>query len=91
MLRFALAVPASLVAIALTVFCATDLPDGAAAAAGWWLVTASIWLGAGLGMWLWFRWLPVPDEFDNPFGPARLTLVAIHIGGVLAGIALILA
>jgi hypothetical protein len=89
-LRFALALPASLVAAGLTAFCMTGLPTGRVNAAGWLAVTAAVWLGAAMGMWLWFRWMPVPAAFENPFGPARLTLVAIHVGGVLAGIGLIL-
>jgi hypothetical protein len=90
MLRFALAVPASFVAIGLTGLCLTSLPDNAINAAGWWMVTASIWLGATMGMWLWFRWMPVPMALADPFGRARLALIALHVGGVLAGVGMIL-
>lgn len=89
-LRFALAVPAVLVASGLTAFCFRGLPHDDLVAAGWWTVTGSIWFGATMGTWLWFRWVPVPSPFDNPFGVPRLTLIALHIGGVLVGIGLIL-
>ncbi len=89
-LRYGLAAPALLVAVALTVFCLTDIPDDTLAAAGWWTVTASIWFGATLGTWLWFRWLPVPDALDDPFGTLRLVLVAIHVAAALVGIGLVL-
>jgi len=89
-LRYALALPAALVGVGLTAFCVSGLPDDRLVSAGWWTVTASIWLGATLGTWLWFRWMPVPPSFDDPFGGPRLALVALHIGGVLVGIGLIL-
>lgn len=90
-LRYALSVPAVLFAGGLTVF-STSLPDLAAtSAAGWWTITVSLWFGAMLGMWLWFRWLPVPTRLIDPFALGRLTLVTAHIGGVLIGIALVIA
>ena len=90
-LRYVLSLPATLVAGSLTALSARlPNPDGTSAV-GWWMVTASLWFGAVLGMWLWFRWLPVPARLTDPFGTARLALVAIHIGGVLIGIALVLA
>jgi len=91
MLRYTLTIPATLVAIGLTIFCLTGLPSRTLAVAGWWTITAAIWFGATLGMWLWFRWMPVPQALDDPFSTARLALIALHVGGVLTGIALILA
>lgn len=90
-LRYGLSIPATLVAGGLTLFSAT-LPDGGGSSvAGWWTITASLWFGALLGMWLWFRWLPVPERLAEPFGFARLVLVSVHIGGVVVGIALVMA
>jgi hypothetical protein len=90
-LRYALSVPATLFAGGLTLF-STSLADlEATSAAGWWTITVSLWFGAVLGMWLWFRWLPVPAWLTDPFGPGRLAFVTAHIGGVLIGIALVIA
>ncbi len=86
-LRYGLAVPATLYAGGLTLFSLSDPPS----AAGWWIITGALWFGALLGMWLWFRWLPVPRPLADPFGPARLALVAIHISAVLVGVALVIA
>jgi hypothetical protein len=88
-LRYALAIPATAVTVALGVFCMAALPSDASVA-GWWVITASIALGAVMGMWLWFRWMPVPESLEDPFSPRRLTLVAVHIAGVLVGIVLVI-
>ena len=90
-LRYGLSVPAALVAGGLTLFSASATGLTATAAAGWWMITGSLWFGALLGMWLWFRWLPVPARLNHPFGFARLVLVTMHIGGVLIGMALVIA
>ena len=87
-LRYALAIPATAVTGALGVFCLTALPSDASVA-GWWMITGSIALGALMGMWLWFRWLPVPRDLEDPFSLQRLALVAVHVAGVLAGIVLV--
>jgi hypothetical protein len=90
LLRYGLSIPATLSAGGLTLFCLARPDLGGASVAGWWTITASLWFGALLGMWLWFRWLPVPTWLGDPFGPGRLALVTIHIGGVLIGIALVI-
>ena len=84
--RYALVIPASLVIVGLwgmvTTATGTEL-------LGWTLLFAGILLGGTLGMVFWYRWLSVPRQFNDPFGPARMTLVAIHIGLVLAGAAIV--
>ena len=82
--RYLLTVPASLVSLGLLVTAATF--DGPAVAAlGWWLMTAGAWLGAALGGWFWFRWVPVPAPLDDPFSIARWSLVATHVALVVSG------
>ena len=87
-LRYALAAPATLVGVGLLWFAASGFPSDTQV--GWWTITASIWFGATLGTWLWYRWLPVPSSLRDPFGPGRLMLVALHIGGAVTGIVLVI-
>jgi hypothetical protein len=89
-LRYLLAVPSTLVGGGLVVFCLTGLPAGFLVRSGWWLVTAGIWLGSVLGMWFWYRWMPVPHGLDAPFGRGRWSLIALHAGSIVAGIGLLL-
>ncbi len=83
--RYLLVVPSSLVTIALLGICATALPASAVAAAGWVLLTAGVILGGLLGIWFWFRVLPVPAMVDDPIAPARWALIALHAGLVVVG------
>ena len=64
-LRYALVLPASMVSIGLVAVCVGRLPEHPASAAGWVLVTAGVALGGGLGLWLWYRLLPVPARLDR--------------------------
>jgi hypothetical protein len=57
----------------------------ALAGVGWWLMTAGVWLGAGLGAWFWFRWVAVPAPFQHPFSTARWSLIAVHATLVIVG------
>ncbi|HET6650640.1 MAG TPA: hypothetical protein VFH79_10855 [Candidatus Limnocylindria bacterium] len=86
--RYALVLPSALVGVPLLAICAFWLPEGPVAAAGWLLVTAGILLGSVLGLWFWYRLLPVPAALDDPFSPGRWTLISIHIGLIVAGLAL---
>lgn len=88
MLRYALLVPANAVAIGLIGMTLTA-PDSTEV--GWLLVTLGIVVGGALGAWFWFRWLPVPRAFDDPYGTPRVALVGLHIGLVLVGIAMVVA
>jgi hypothetical protein len=89
-LRMLLAVPAGAVTVALVFLCATGGYSGAELS-GWVIVTAGIGLGGLLGVWFWYRMLPVPGRLDAPFSPGRWGLVAVHTGLVVAGLALVLA
>lgn len=86
--RYALVVPSSLVGVPLLAICAFWLPPGAVAAAGWLLVTAGIMLGSLLGLWFWYRLLPVPASLDDPFSPGRWTLIAVHVALIVGGLPL---
>jgi hypothetical protein len=87
-LRYALVVPASLVTIALLAIVAAWPPASRVATAGWMLMTTGIAMGGALGIWFWFRLLPVPPALDHPFSRARWTLVGIHVALIVAGILL---
>lgn len=87
-LRYGLVLPATLVSIGLLAICFWWLPVEATAAAGWLLLTAGVAVGGGLGLWFWFRLLPVPSPLDDPFSTRRWTLIGIHVGLVVAGFGL---
>ena len=86
--RYAVVIPSSLVGFALLAVCVLWLPASAIASVGWLLVTAGIVLGALLGLWFWYRLLPVPAALDDPFSPGRWTLIAVHIALIVVGVAL---
>jgi hypothetical protein len=88
-LRLALVLPASLVGVPLVAIVAFWLPGAPVAAAGWVLMTLGVAMGGALGAWFWFRMLPVPAAFDDPYSAGRLALIAIHVGLIVAGIALV--
>lgn len=90
LLRCGLVVPASLVSLGLLAVCAGWLPDRPVAAAGWVLLTVGVALGGGLGLWLWYRLLPVPARLDDPLSAGRWTLIAVHVGLILAGLLLVI-
>ena len=87
-LRYALAVPSTLVGSGLLAISAGWLPANAIAAAGWLLMTVGILLGGLLGLWFWFRLVPVPDGLDDPFSPGRMALIGVHIALIVAGLSL---
>jgi hypothetical protein len=86
--RRALLVPAVVVPIGLV---GVAIAASEATSTGWIVVLAGLATGTLLGFWFWFRWIPVPWLFDDPFGWPRVALVGVHIGLVLAGGALIAA
>ncbi len=86
MTRFALVVPASAESIGLI---AMTMSAPGSTVVGWAFVTAGILFGGSVGMWFWFRWLPVPRAFDDPFGFSRLVLVGVHVGLVLIGMTMV--
>jgi len=81
--RFALVVPAALVTAALA-----DI-SVAARQPGWAMIALGVVLGGVLGAWFWFRLLPVPRLLRDPFGPGRWALIAVHVGLIVAGMALV--
>ena len=92
--RYALALPASLVGIALLAISVAWLPAPPLAAAGWAMMTVGVLLGGLLGLWFWYRLMPVPKSLDDPFSPGRLGLIRAHvmlivIGMLLAGTAVL--
>jgi hypothetical protein len=84
--RLWLTLPATLVSLGVLTTALTAEPL-TLEAWGWWLVTAGLWLGGGLGAWFWYRWLPVPPGLDPPFSAGRWALVAVHVALVSAGVA----
>jgi len=87
-LRYGLIVPASLVTLGLLAVCVGWLPADGVAATGWLLLTTGVAVGGVLGLWLWYRLVPVPARLDDPFSTGRWALIALHIGLVLVGFAL---
>jgi len=88
-LRYALAIPSALVGLPLLIICASNLPEGQVARTGWLLLTAGILSGGALGVWFWFRWLPVPSRLHAPFSPGRWALVGLHVAFVVSGLVLV--
>lgn len=88
-LRYLLVVPATLVSLGLLAIVAIALPPGVVASAGWVLVTAGVLVGGSLGLWLWYRLLPVPQDLDDPFSFGRWALIGLHVGLVVTGLALV--
>ncbi len=88
-LRYALVLPSSLVGLPLLVISAGSLATEPAARVGWLLLSGGILLGGALGIWFWFRWLPVPAYLHDPFSRGRWLLVGLHIGLVVGGLAVV--
>jgi hypothetical protein len=88
-LRYALAIPSMLVGVPLLIICATGLPDGQMARTGWLILTAGILSGGILGIWFWFRWVPVPKVLHAPFSFERWVLIGIHVVLVVSGLGLV--
>ena len=83
--RYLLVVPSTLVTVGLLAICIGWLPGPAIAAAGWLLMTIGVGLGGLLGLWLWFRLLPVPAALDDPLAPGRWALISVHVALVVIG------
>jgi hypothetical protein len=88
-LRYGLVVPASLVSLGLVAVVLGWLPATPLGAAGWVLMLAGVALGGGLGLWFWYRVIPVPGALDDPFAPGRWALVGLHVGLVVIGITVV--
>ena len=88
MLRLGLTLPATLVTLGLLAITAGWLPDAPIAAAGWVLMLGGVALGGAMGLWLWYRLLPVPAVLAHPFSPARWLLIGVHVALIVVGMAL---
>ena len=88
-LRYGLVVPASLVSVGLLAVVVGWPPADTTALAGWLLLLLGVALGGGLGLWFWYRLLPVPAGLDDPFSPARWGLVGLHIALTVVGMILV--
>lgn len=88
MLRVGLTLPSTLVTLGLLAIAVAWLPDSPVAATGWVLILAGVALGGGMGLWLWYRLLPVPDALAHPFSPGRWLLIGVHVALIVVGMAL---
>lgn len=88
--RYWLVLPSTLVSLGLLAISIGWLPQEAGAAAGWLLMTAGVLLGGAMGIWLWFRVLPVPAALDDPVSLGRWMLIAVHVALVAAGVLLVI-
>ena len=86
--RIGLTVPASLVTLGLLAIAIGWLPASPVAAAGWLLMLAGVALGGVMGLWLWYRLLPVPAALAHPFSRARWRLIGVHVALIVVGLAL---
>jgi len=86
--RYALVVPASLVGISLLAISVAWRPAPPLAAAGWVMMTGGVLLGGLLGLWFWYRIVPVPRQLDDPFSPRRLGLIRAHVVLIVIGLLL---
>ncbi|HTE85235.1 MAG TPA: hypothetical protein VK821_10920 [Dehalococcoidia bacterium] len=88
-LRRGLVIPSALASLGLIAICTGPPSSAAGASAGWRLVTGGVLVGALLGGWFWFRWLPVPRSLEDPFSAGRWLLIGVHVSLVVAGLALV--
>lgn len=86
MLRYALVVPATLVTVGVAAMSAAFGGSDGRAATGWALVTSGVVLGDALGLWFWFRLLPVPRALGDPYSRGRWGLIALHVALVVSGL-----
>lgn len=84
-LRYGLVVPATLVGGGLIGLIGLSPPPSLLAEFGWLLVTAGVVFGGFLGLWFWYRLLPVPRFLDDPEATGRWALIALHVGLIIVG------
>jgi hypothetical protein len=87
--RLLLAVPAGAVLSGVLGVC-WSAADDPTRLAGWAMVTAGIALGGSLGLWFWYRLLPVPHRLRQPLAPGRWWLIGVHVSLVVAGLVCLL-
>ena len=91
LIRYGLIIPSTLVGFGLVAIAVGWLPDDPAAATGWLLMTVGVLLGGVMGLWFWFRVVPVPATLDDPLSVGRWALIALHVALITTGLALALA
>jgi len=87
-MRYGLIVPATLVGSGLAAISLGWLPEDPIASTGWLLMTVGVLLGGVMGLWLWFRVVPVPATLDDPVSARRWALIVLHVGLITTGLAL---
>lgn len=87
--RYLLPLPATTASVALLLV-AVESTGSSWARAGWWMMAGGLLTGGSLGVWFWYRWLPVPRPLDEPFSTGRWLLVSAHVGLVAIGWLLVL-
>ena len=85
-LRYGLVVPSVLVSLGLLAI-VVGVSSGGLAALGWLLILAGVLLGGLMGLWFWFRVVPVPVALDAPDSAGRWAIIALHVGLIVVGIA----
>lgn len=85
MLRYGLVVPATLVGGGLIGLIILSPLASPLAEVGWLLVTSGIAFGGFLGLWFWYRVLPVPRFLDDVESTGRWALIALHVGLIVVG------
>jgi hypothetical protein len=88
--RYWLALPSTLVGLGLVAVCVGWLPGDRLAAMGWLLMTTGVLFGGVMGLWLWFRVLPVPATLDDPVSAARWGLIGVHVALIVTGLVLVI-
>ncbi len=88
--RLGLALPSTLVTVALAGIGIAAWRGGSATALGWSLLLLGIIFGDLLGGWLWFGVVPVPPRLRDPGSVTRWLLILVHVGPVVAGLAWLL-
>ena len=86
-LRYGLAIPSVSASLGLMAIVAGASPGGLAGV-GWLLIMLGVLLGGAMGLWFWFRVLPVPTVLDAPDAPGRWALIAVHVALILVGLVL---
>ena len=86
-LRYGLAIPSVPASLGLMAIVAGATPGGLAGV-GWLLIMLGVLLGGAMGLWFWFRVLPVPTVLDAPDAPGRWALITVHVALILVGLVL---
>lgn len=87
--RYGLLVPSTLVSLSLVAISVNQSSQDLMTWAGWWSLTFGVLLGGLMGVWFWFRWLPVPVLPHDPFSRARWALIVLHVALVVIGAGLV--